>query len=285
MIEVSNLKKNYGDFTAVHDLSFKLEEGEVLSIIGPNGAGKSTTLKMICGLLRPDKGTIKIDDFDYERDIQQIKYQLGFVPEETSIYEGMSIRDYLMFFGELYGLNKNESERKMLHLLKSLHLDSEHYDKPLGNLSKGMKRKVLIARSLVNDPQLLIYDEPVSGLDPHTTNFILNYILDLKKQGKCIIFTAHNLYHVEFVCDKVLIMDKGKILLYDYLQNVKKDFGEPRYVVKYKDLISGKILIKDFNGINYLNKFLVKAKDRKARIIDIRTEEKSLEEIFLKITN
>ncbi len=284
MIEVDHLKKKYGNFTAVHDLSFTVQEGEVLAIIGPNGAGKSTTLKMICGLLTPDKGTIKINHFDYEKDIQQIKYKLGFVPEETSIYEGMTIKDYLLFFGDLYGLKKKESEQKIYSLLGSLRLDSEHFNKPMGNLSKGMKRKVLIARSLMNDPELLIYDEPVSGLDPLTTNFILNYILDLKKQGKSIIFTAHNLHHVEFVCDKVLIMNKGKVILSDFLDNVKKQFGEPKYVVKYKLFDNGKVQIKEFNGITYFNKFLMRSKEKGMRIIDIRTEVKSLEEIFLSIT-
>jgi ABC-2 type transport system ATP-binding protein len=284
MIEVSHLKKKYDNFTAVHDLSFEIQEGEVLAIIGPNGAGKSTTLKMICGLLHPDKGTININELDYHTDQHKIKALLGFVPEETAIYEGMTIIDYLMFFGDIYGLQKEESMKLIKQLLKSLQLDEEHHEKPLGVLSKGMKRKVLIARSLINDPDLLIYDEPVSGLDPHTTNFLLNYILNLKKKGKSIIFTAHNLHHVEFVCDKVVMMHKGRVVLSDFLDNVKKQFGEPKYSLKYKNLLTGKIIIKEFKNMLDLNDFLSDARHDKIRIIDIQTEEKTLEEIFLKMT-
>lgn len=284
MIEVSHLKKKYDTFTAVYDLSFQIEEGEVLAIIGPNGAGKSTTLKMICGLLTPDKGTISINGHTYHTGAQKIKSMLGFVPEETAIYEGMTIRDYLLFFGDIYGLPKKEAEQRMHGLLKSLQLDEEHFAKPLGNLSKGMKRKLLIARSLINDPDVLIYDEPVSGLDPHTTNFLLNYILDLKKVGKSIIFTAHNLHHVEFVCDRIVMMHRGKTVLNDFLDNVKKDFGEPGYVLKYKDYSTGKILIKEFSKVLDLNDFLTKSRKGQIRIVDLKTEEKTLEEIFLRMT-
>ena len=284
MLEVSNISKKYDNFVAVKDLSFFVDQGEVLALVGPNGAGKSTTIKMICGLLLPDNGFVKIKDNFYKNNATRIKSIIGFVPEETAIYENMTIIEYLLFFGGLYGLKKTEAIEKSKELLKSLQLDQEHHNKPLGNLSKGMKRKVLIARSLINDPELLVYDEPVSGLDPLTTNFLLNYILDLKKQGKCIIFTAHNLHHVEFVCDKIVVLNKGKTILNDLLDNVKKDFGEPIYRIKYKDYLSGKIKIKECRRAIDLNDFLTSAREKNTRIIDIKTEEKTLEEIFLKIT-
>ena len=284
MLEISNVTKRYESFTAVKNLSFFVDHGEVLALIGPNGAGKSTTIKMICGLLNPDKGTIKVKNFSHKSDSTKIKSIIGFVPEETAIYENMDMIEYLIFFGELYGLRKEEAKKKAKELLNSLQLDEEHHTKPLGNLSKGMKRKVLIARSLMNDPEILVYDEPVSGLDPLTTNFLLNYILDLKKQGRCIIFTAHNLNHVEFVCDKIVVLNKGNAVLNDFLDNVKKDFGEPTYKIKYKDFLSGKIKIKEFKRIIDLNDFITSAKEKRTKIIDIKTEEKSLEEIFLKVT-
>ncbi len=284
MLEVSNVTKKYDNFVAVKGLSFFLDYGEVLALVGPNGAGKSTTIKMICGLLEPNSGFVKIKENHYKNNSAKIKSVIGFVPEETAIYENMSIIEYLVFFGGLYGIKKPEAIEKSKRLLKSLQLDEEHYTKPLGNLSKGMKRKVLIARSLINDPELLVYDEPVSGLDPLTTNFLLNYILDLKKQGKCIIFTAHNLHHVEFVCDKIVVLNKGKTILNDLLDNVKKDFGEPTYRIKYKDYLTGKIKIKECRRAIDLNDFLTSSKEKNIRIIDIKTEEKTLEEIFLKIT-
>ncbi len=285
MIEVSDVSKSYDNLKAVNRLSFSVEEGEILAIIGPNGAGKSTTLKMVCGLLEADRGKILINGMSYRKEPSHIKQSLGFVPEETAIYEGMNVIEYLVFFGEIYGLSRKETVEKARHLLKSLQLDEEHFTKALGNMSKGMKRKVLIARSLINDPDILIYDEPVSGLDPHTANFLLNYIMDLKREGKCILFTAHNLHHVEFVCDKVVVMHKGKVLLNDRLENVKKEFGEPKYIIKYKDFDSGKIKIREFKDAKALNSFLSDSSNNKGRrIIDIRTEEKNLEQIFLRIT-
>ncbi|MFP4656874.1 MAG: ABC transporter ATP-binding protein [Candidatus Woesearchaeota archaeon] len=284
MIEVSGISKSYENLKAVNKLSFSVEEGEILAIIGPNGAGKSTALKMLCGLLEPDKGDIRLNGLRFSKDAQKIKESIGFVPEETAIYEGMNVMEYLVFFGEIYGLNKKETNMKARRILESLQLGEEHFNKPLGNMSKGMKRKVLIARSLINDPDILIYDEPVSGLDPHTANFLLNYILELKRDGKCILFSAHNLHHVEFVCDKIVVLHKGKVLLNDYLENVKKEFGEPKYVIKYKDFDSGKIRIKEFKNAKKLNKFMTESTNRERRIIDIRTEEKNLEQIFLRIT-
>ena len=284
MIEVSNISKSYKGHKAVNNLSFSIDEGEILSIVGPNGAGKSTTLKMICGLLEPDSGNVKINAMTYKKNPNKIKSILGFVPEETAIYESMNAIEYLIFFGEIYGLKKKEVINKAKEILNSLQLDEEHFTKPLGNMSKGMKRKVLIARSLINDPDVLVYDEPVSGLDPHTANFLLNYILDLKRDGKSILFTAHNLHHVEFVCDKIVVLHKGKTLLNDILDNVKKEFGEPKYNIKYKDFKSGKIKIKEFKNSRLLNDFLSDSRNGNIKIIDIRTEEKNLEQIFLKLT-
>jgi ABC-2 type transport system ATP-binding protein len=280
MLKVSGLKKTYGDFTAVRNSTFEVNNGEIVAIIGPNGAGKTTTLKMICSLLKPDKGEIKFDDLDYEKDLDQIKQMIGYVPEESAIYEGLSAREYLRFFAELYNIPRKEADEKIIDLLKTLELDE--IDRALGNMSKGMKRKVLIARSLLNDPQILIYDEPASGLDPHTTNFILNYVLELKKQNKSILFTAHNLHQVEFVCDRVIMVNKGRIVMNDTLDNVKKIFGEPLYTIKYRE---GKNLkIKEFDKMSKLNKFISKIFEDKKTIVDLKVDEKSLEEIFLKVT-
>lgn len=280
MLKVSGLKKKYGNFTAVRNLSFEVGDGEIMAIIGPNGAGKTTTLKMICSLLKPDKGEIFFDDLDYSKDIQQIKKMIGFVPEESAIYEGMTAYEYLMFFSELYDIPKKEADKKIRELLSSLELEEIH--RVLGNMSKGMKRKVLIARSLLNDPKILIYDEPASGLDPHTANFILNYVLDLKKLNKTILFTAHNLHQVEFVCDKIMIVNKGRVVMNDELENVKKLFGEPLYTIKYRD--NNNLKIKEFDSISKLNNFISKIFKEKKSIVDLKVDEKSLEEIFLKVT-
>jgi ABC-2 type transport system ATP-binding protein len=282
MLKISNLKKKFGSFTAVNNISFNVSSGEILSIIGPNGAGKTTTLKMICSLLKPDFGTIEFEGLDYKNDIDIIKKKIGFVPEESAIYEGMNAIEYLRFFCELYDIPSNVIDSKINYLLDSLKL--EYKNRPLGNLSKGMKRKVLIARSLINDPEILIYDEPASGLDPITTNFILNYILKLKNKGKTIIFTAHNLHQVEFVCDRIILINKGKIIINDDLKNVKRLFGDSNYSIEYFDNNESKLKSREYSNIDEFNSALLKFnKDKTIKIIDIKRSEKSLQDIFLKI--
>ncbi len=280
MLKITNLRKDYGKFTAVHKSNFQVDEGEIVAIIGPNGAGKTTTLKMICSLLKPSAGSIEFKGFDYKKDIEKIKQLIGFVPEESAIYEDMTAKEYLLFFSDLYKIPRKTALKKIKSLLKELEMN--YPDRQLGNMSKGMKRKVLIARSLINDPEILIYDEPASGLDPHTTNFILNYILDLKKKNKTIIFTAHNLHQVEFVCDRVIIMDKGKIKLDDYVKNVKKLFGESKYNIKYLD--ENILVEKLFESLKDMNSFMSTLFKENKKIVELNVKEKSLEEIFLKLT-
>lgn len=279
MISIKNFTKDYDGFKAVDNISFEAKEGEVLAILGPNGAGKSTTLKTITGLLKPSRGKLKILGLNWG-DIK-IKHKLGYMPEESSIYEDMNVYDYLNFFAELYKIKPDVAKQRIDYLLKSLNLVVDK-KKVIGNMSKGMKRKVLIARSLINNPKLLVYDEPASGLDPYTTNFILNYILDLKKRGKMILITAHNMNHIERIADRVIIMNHGKIILDDKLENIREKYGK-NYSIKY--IKSGIIKIENFKSSKELNSFIKKLVENKLEIIDINSEQKSLEEIFIKITN
>jgi len=197
MIRVSGLRKTYGDFAAVVDSSFEVETGEIFGVVGPNGAGKTTTLKMLAGLIEPTAGSAEVAGFDAED--PAMRHRLGFLPEESPLYEDMTPRSYLTFFADLYDVPRSTADDRIAETLDRLEL--EYRDRRIGDMSKGMKRKVAIARSLINDPDVLIYDEPASGLDPLTTNSVLEFTRELRADEKTVIFSAHNLYHVESVCD------------------------------------------------------------------------------------
>src|SRR4030067_1224400 len=155
-ITVSGLKKVYDGHTAVDSLDFEIKKGEIFGIVGPNGAGKTTTLKMLSGLIIPTKGTITIQGMDYKNDAKRIKQRLGFLPEESPLYEGMTADDYLMFFSEIYGIKRSAASARIKEILTDLRLDPN--GKKIGEMSKGMQRKVAIARALINDPEYLILD-------------------------------------------------------------------------------------------------------------------------------
>lgn len=292
IIEVTGLGKEYGDFTAVDDLKFSIAKGEIFGIVGPNGAGKTTTLKMLSGLVRPGRGSITIKGLDISKDAVKIKSFLGFLPEESPLYEGMEVEDYLMFFAELYGVPKDVAKKRINDLLFDLSLNAG--GKKIGDLSKGMKRKVAIARSLINDPDIIIYDEPASGLDPMTSRYITDYVSDLKKAGKTIIFSAHNLYQVESLCDKILIMKHGKMITMGTAASIREEFGRVQYKLEFRiNDICGydlaeltknddqySILTHDINIINNTTKWVA---THGGDLVGMHTLVPSLEDIFLEL--
>ncbi len=199
MISLKQVTKLYGQLAAVRDLDLEIEDGEIMGIIGHNGAGKTTILKMIVGLISPTSGTVEVMGRDVAKESTYVKQFIGYLPEESPLYENMAVAEYLMFFSELYKVPKREAKERIDLLLGSLKLPEQ--DKLTGELSKGMRRKVAIARALLHDPRILILDEPNAGLDPLTSFFIINYLKSLKEQGKTILLSAHNLFHVEYICD------------------------------------------------------------------------------------
>ncbi|SNR31993.1 ABC transporter ATP-binding protein [Halorubrum vacuolatum] len=231
MIEVRGLKKTYGGFAAVADSTFSVAEGEVFGIVGPNGAGKTTTLKMLAGLIEPTNGEARVAGFDSTD--PEMRQQLGFLPEESPLYEEMTPRSYLRFFADLYAVPRDVATERVETTLDRLSLD--HRERRLGDMSKGMKRKVAIARSLVNDPDVVIYDEPASGLDPVTTNTVLEFTRELRAEGKTVVFSAHNLHQVESVCDRVIIMNEGRIVARGSVEEIRDRHGETTYHV-YTDV-------------------------------------------------
>lgn len=279
VVEAVGLVKAYNGERAVDGIDFSVGRGEVLGIIGPNGAGKTTTLKMICGLIPPTDGRAVITGQEVSVDNINIKKIIGYLPEESPLYENMKTRDYLMFFAAIHDIDKKEADRRIDELLEKLNL--EENSKRLGTFSKGMKRKVAIARSLVNDPRILIYDEPASGLDPQTAYYILGFIQTMKKRGKTIIFSAHNLAQVESICDRVIVMKNGRTAAHGTIEELKKQYGTTAYSITYQAGGTTQILtIKDMDEMNRAVREIV---DGGGIITDVSVEESDLEEIFLRL--
>jgi ABC-2 type transport system ATP-binding protein len=284
MIEVSDLRKEYGDFAAVEGSTFAVDQGEVFGIIGPNGAGKTTTLKMLSGLLEPTSGEVSVAG--YATDDTEMRKRLGFLPEESPLYEEMTPISYLTFFADLYDVPSETAERRIHETLDEL--DLEHRRRQLGDMSKGMKRKVAIARSLINDPDVLVYDEPASGLDPLTTNYIIDFTERLAEEGKTIVFSAHNLFHVESICDRVAIMNEGDIVAKGDLDELQQEHGETEYHV-YTTVEVEDSVRKNGNyrrvvdSMDAVEATRTTAEAAGGQVVDIRTKESSLEEVFLNV--
>ncbi len=232
MITARSLVKHYGDFPALDGVTFDLDDARILGVIGHNGAGKTTLLKIMAGLISPTAGSLVVDGIDVIRRPLDLKQNLGYLPEESRLYETMTTDAYLSFFGEIYGLSRATIRERRDELLDSLALDADN--KKIGELSKGMKRKVAIARSLMHDPGLLIYDEPTSGLDPMTSRSVLDYVKGLRDRGKTVIFSAHNLFQVEEACDLVLILRRGKVVAKGTMPELRETFGSLTYQVFFR---------------------------------------------------
>ncbi|WP_424359146.1 ABC transporter ATP-binding protein [Methanocella sp. MCL-LM] len=287
MIKLTGVTKLYKHFAAVSDLNLEVRQGEILGIIGHNGAGKSTTLKMMVGLAAPTTGTVEILGRDMSRDSTGIKRQIGYLPEESPLYENMTVEEYLLFFSELYGMPKKAAKARIDELLGSLKLQDQK--KLTGELSKGMKRKVAIARSLLHDPSLLILDEPNSGLDPLTSFFIIDYLKQLRGQGKTIVLSAHNLFHIEYICDRVAIMKNGKLLVCDNMEAIRKSLGIREYQVIFK---ADQSLNYEQHDGNYVFKtadigeiagLLHTISDNNWALVDLSVRQSALEDIYVKL--
>ncbi|MCU4740306.1 ABC transporter ATP-binding protein [Halobacteria archaeon AArc-m2/3/4] len=284
MIEVQNLRKEYGGFVAVEGSSFSVDRGEVFGVIGPNGAGKTTTLKTLAGLIEPTAGTAVVADRPAGH--PEMQRTLGFLPEESPLYEEMTAHSYLEFFADLYDVPGDVASERIAEALDRL--DLEHRDRRIGNMSKGMKRKVAIARALVNDPEVLIFDEPASGLDPLTTNYIIDFTRELSDEGKTIIFSAHNLFHVESICDRVVIMNEGEIVARGTLEEIRDAHGGTEYHVYATVDVGGAVqenghfrhVVDDMDAVDRIR---ATVEDDGGRVTDIQTHTPSLEDIFLDV--
>ena len=211
MLELTGVSKSYRSIPAVEDVSFLLKAGEVLGYLGPNGSGKSTTVKMVMGMTRPTKGKVLFAGRNIHEDLASYRVHLGYVPEEAQVYTHLSGLEYLQLVGRLRGLEEAVIEYKARTLLQLLSLEAAQYS-ALSDYSKGMKQRVLIAAALLHDPQLIVFDEPLSGLDAVSARMFKDLLLLLSHQGKAVLYISHVLEVVERVCSRVIVLAKGKVV-------------------------------------------------------------------------
>ncbi len=211
IIEVRKLVKRYGELTAVDSVSFEVVEGEIFGLLGPNGAGKTTTIAVLASLIPPTSGTALIAGIDVTRDSLATRSKIGVVPQEIALYPSLSARDNLAFWGRMYGVPSETLSRRIDELLETVQL-SERAGNRLDTFSGGMKRRVNIAAGLLHRPDVLFLDEPTVGIDPRTRRSILDLVSDLNAQGLTVLYTTHYLEEAEFLCDRIGIMDEGKMI-------------------------------------------------------------------------
>ncbi len=220
ILEVENLVKKFGDFAAVDDVSFNVEEGEVFGLLGPNGAGKSTTISILTGITEATAGTARIGGFDIHSQIDEVKKINGLVPQELALYPTLSARTNVEFFGRIYGLAGKDLTERVEDVLRIVAL-TDRADESIENYSGGMKRRANIAAGLVHHPRLLFLDEPTVGVDPQSRNHIFESVLRLNRErGMSIIYTSHYMEEVEMLCKRVAIIDQGKIIAQDSVANL-----------------------------------------------------------------
>ena len=283
MIEATHLRKEYAEVVAVEGSTFSVEPGEIFGLIGPNGAGKTTTLKMLSGLVEPTAGQASVAGYDSQD--RAMRRRLGFLPEDSPLYEDMTAHSYLRFFSDLYDVPRDVANERIETTLDRLDLEARN--RPLGNVSKGMKRKVAIARSLVNDPEVLIYDEPASGLDPLTTNAIIEFVEELSAD-RTVVFSAHNLYHVETLCDRVGIMLDGEIIAQGTIEEIRAEHGTVEYRVFTSVRVDGaepdgdryRTTVENMEAVEDIRDAVEAAG---GELLDVRTREPSLEDVFLAV--
>ncbi|HKX57678.1 MAG TPA: ATP-binding cassette domain-containing protein [Xanthomonadales bacterium] len=210
MIVVRNLHKSFGEVKAVRGVSFEARDGEITGLLGPNGAGKTTTLRMLYSLLPPDEGEIRIDGLDPGTDAMEIKRTLGVVPDSRGLYNRLTARENIEYFGELHGMGRPEMNERIAHLTKTLGME-DFIDRRTEGFSQGQRVKVAIARAMVHSPQTVLLDEPSNGLDVMATRALRNYILSLKRDGHSVVLSTHIMQEVAALCDRIIIIAKGAV--------------------------------------------------------------------------
>lgn len=214
---LDNVCKSFGKLHAVDNLSVQVSVGRVYGFLGPNGAGKTTTIRMMMNIIRPDSGRIEILG---DGQIEQVKSRIGYMPEERGLYRKMTARKVLAYFGAIKGVNDKDLAQRVPHWLQRVEL-ADWADKKVEELSRGMHQKLQFAVTVINNPELVILDEPFSGLDPLNQDLIKDIILEMRNEGKTIIFSTHVMHEAEKLCDFILLINKGKLILDDTLDNVR----------------------------------------------------------------
>jgi ABC-2 type transport system ATP-binding protein len=221
MLEVRGLHKRYGDLIAVHEVSFEARPGEMVGLLGPNGAGKTTTVSMIAGLLKPDRGEVRIEGAVVRSETDPVKRRIGLVPQELALHDEIPAVENLTLFGSLYGMSGAPLRNAIGRALEVAGLSDRAKDR-VGTFSGGMKRRLNLAAALLHDPSILLLDEPTVGVDPQSRNAIFSNLEVLKAQGKTLVYTTHYMEEAERLCDRIIIVDHGKVIANDTLAGVRR---------------------------------------------------------------
>jgi ABC-2 type transport system ATP-binding protein len=220
-VEASHIVKSFADKTAVDDLSFSVAQGEIFGLIGPNGAGKTTTIRMMMDIIKPDSGEISVFD---EKLSEASKNRLGYLPEERGLYKKLTVVESIIYLASLKGMNSRDAEKKADVLLSQTGMLPNKWKK-IDELSKGMGQIIQFIITIIHDPELVILDEAFSGLDPVNTEMLKSLIVDLRDQGKAVILSTHQMNQVEELCDRILMVDNGRAVLYGNLREIKSKYG------------------------------------------------------------
>jgi ABC-2 type transport system ATP-binding protein len=220
MLDIKNLRKSFGPLVAVDDVSFSLAKGELVGLLGPNGAGKTTTVSMIAGLVTPDRGEVLIAGHRLAGDTDPAKRRIGLVPQDLALYDELTARDNLRFFGALYSLTGRALDDAIAKALELVELADRARDR-VKTFSGGMKRRLNLAAGLLHDPDILLLDEPTVGVDPQSRNAIFDNLETLKSRGKGLIYTTHYMEEVERLADRIVVMDHGKVIAEDTLAGLQ----------------------------------------------------------------
>ena len=232
MLEVKHVAMSYGEVKAVQDLSFTIQPGEIFGLLGTNGAGKTTTFRMIMGLIKPKEGSISY--FNHEVSYDDVN-TIGYMIEERSLLTKVTVKDLMMYLGQLKDVSKEDIETRLDYWLERFGISS-YKTKKVKELSKGNQQKIQFIAALINNPKLLILDEPFSGLDPINTEIFVSAIRDFQKQGAMVIFSSHQLDHVESFCEKIVILEKGKVILEGPIQEIKEAYQKLNIKIKAKNI-------------------------------------------------
>ncbi|RZB28709.1 MAG: ABC-2 type transport system ATP-binding protein [Candidatus Argoarchaeum ethanivorans] len=301
VIEVGELTKDYNGFTAVDHISFEVEEGEIFGFLGPNGAGKTTTVRILTGVIKPTSGKVSIMGFDLRSESIKAKQIIGVVPELSNAYNELSAWNNLQFMADLYGVPKNHAKKRAEELLNKFNL-YDRKDHKVKTFSKGMKQKLILAMSLMNDPEILFLDEPTSGLDVISARLIKDMVLELNKGGKTIFLTTHYMEEANELCSRVAIINHGKIAAIDAPEKLKMRIAGLEWVEVSFDMPVDASDLLDLSGVIdvrmsgdklrlYTNEpgrtiyqLVDYSRSNNLEIVMLNTLTPTLEDVFIKLT-
>jgi ABC-2 type transport system ATP-binding protein len=305
VLSISHLQKRFGDRVAVNDVCFEVPDGETVGLLGPNGAGKTTTLSMMSGIAQPDSGSVSFQGQLVHQDANRLKRRVGLVPQDLALYEELSAWANLELFGGLYGLAGKELAKRADDALALVGLENRRRDR-VKEFSGGMKRRLNIAGALLHDPELILLDEPTVGVDPQSRNAIFENLEELKRRGKTLVYTTHYMEEAERLCDRIVIIDHGKVIANDTVHGLYRLLPASRSVVLGMDgppvaesLLAGLATLpgvfavrRAANGISMetedfgmrLSLVLEHIAGKGVQVTSVETGQTSLEDVFITLT-